>query len=164
MKSFLNILIIFLSLSLISSYNLKFFKVDYPDSRAKSEFPNSWITISSGDSWQTYRFDLHYSIQSKESYDTTLKELNSLNEFLNCNIIGNTELRCIFWGDEISSLTSKDTVGDTVSYKLKIKNARGKSGESEIHFILTDSGFNDAVNMLDSVISHQEPSRLMFLA
>ena len=159
----MKIVFLFFSLvNLISSASLEFFKISFPPESGKATIDfkdNTWIQLNAGPNWSLWRFDLNYFINSQEVYKRIQNEMPFLTQYLNCNIVGSVQLRCIFWGNQIVKQIDRIEKDNYICYSFEIKNPDSTQKNSVIEFKITENVIRER-DMIDSIVSHQDPELL----
>ena len=158
MKFFYKLLILITILSIMSCTKLEYFKIIFPDDSGKARInftDKTWLQIIPGATWKTSRFDLNLLIDSKESYTKVMTELPNIAQYLNCNLVGNVQLRCIIWGDEIALLVTREENVDNIIYLLEIKSSQG-GVNANIEMKITEN-VSQTRDIIDSIIAKKDP-------
>jgi hypothetical protein len=152
------ILLLLSYITIVSSIRLEFFKIAFPADQEKASLDfveNSWLQLTMGSTWEEWRFDLNFLVDSKEAYEKVVAELPSMNNYLNCNFIGNIQLRCIFWGKDIVKQLEREGNDEFTFYSLEIKNPNGEQN-ARIDMKIVES-VQKITSLIDFVISHTDP-------
>lgn len=152
------ILLLLSTLTIVSSIRLDFFKIVFPEDLGKASLDfvdNSWLQLNMGSTWQDWRFDLNFLVESKEVYDKIVAELPSMTDYLKCNLIGNIQLRCIFWGKDIVKQVEKEGNDEYTYYSFEIQNPN--AGSNVIVDMKIVERVQEMTSLIDSVISHTDP-------